>query len=128
MLVLLIFSLFAFLILYLKKKYFTLRGPIPGLSPHFFFGNLIQSGLFVNGKCTPEIMANFKQCYGDIFQFWFGPRRSIVVSNIKDVQHVFNHRNIYEQGEFFIRQLSVLGKGGLNTIIGQFENIASKNS
>jgi cytochrome P450 len=117
MFLLLTFSVIALLILYLKVKYFTLHGPIPGLSPHFFFGNLIQSGL-LQGKSPPQIFAAFKQRYGDIFQFWFGPTRLIVVSNIDDVQHIFNHRNIYDQGDIYIEQFAILVPNGLITLKG----------
>ncbi|CAF0803367.1 unnamed protein product [Adineta steineri] len=61
-------------------KYFTLRGPIPGLSPHYFFGNTIQSGLVLKDLSLHEVYRTFKSRFGDVFQFWFGPARVIVVS------------------------------------------------
>jgi hypothetical protein len=94
------------LIFYLKQKYFTFHGPIPGLSLQFLFGNLFQSGLF-NGKSPPHILSTFKQRFGDIFQFWFGPSRFIIVNNIADVEHIFTHRNIYDQGDIFIEKFSI---------------------
>ncbi|CAF2050461.1 unnamed protein product, partial [Rotaria magnacalcarata] len=119
MFVLLAFSVIAaLLILYVKIKYFTLRGPIPGLSPHVFFGNLIQSGMLLHGKSIPEIFTIFKHRYGDIFQFWFGPTRYIVVGNISDVQHIFTHRNIYDQGDFFAQQFATLFPNALVTLKG----------
>ncbi|CAF0723292.1 unnamed protein product [Adineta steineri] len=64
----------------MKMKYFTLRGPIPGLSPHFFFGNTIQSGLISKAFSFHEVYGKFKSRFGDVFQFWLGPWRVIVVS------------------------------------------------
>lgn len=84
---------------YLKRKYFTLTGFIPGLSPHFLVGNLIQSGLLF-GEPLPLVFAAFQKRYGDIFQFWLGPSRVIVVGNLHDVKHIYKSRYIYEQGQF----------------------------
>ncbi|CAF1013706.1 unnamed protein product [Adineta steineri] len=117
MLILLIFSVIILLILYIKNKYFTLRDHILGLSPHFLFGNVIQSG-FVYGRSRAQIFEEYKQRYGDIFQFFFGPIRLIVVSNTTDVQHIFTHRNIYEQGYLFTEQFSVLFPSGFITLTG----------
>lgn len=118
MLLILICGVIALLILYYKIKYFTLRGPVPGLSPQFFFGNVIQSGMLLQGKSLAEIFTTFKQRYGDIFQFWFGATRYIVVGNISDVQHIFTHRNIYDQGDFFAEQFSTLFPNALVTLKG----------
>ncbi|CAF4301396.1 unnamed protein product [Adineta steineri] len=117
MLILLIFIVIILLILYIKNKYFTLRDHILGLSPHFLFGNVIQSG-FVYGRSRAQIFEEYKQRYGDIFQFFFGPVRLIVVSNTTDVQHIFTHRNIYEQGYLFTEQFSVLFPSGFITLTG----------
>ncbi|CAF1364170.1 unnamed protein product [Adineta steineri] len=117
MLILLIFSVIILLIVYIKNKYFTLRDHILGLSPHFLFGNVIQSG-FVYGRSRAQIFKEYKQRYGDIFQFFFGPIRLIVVSNITDIQHIFTHRNIYEQGYLFTEQFSVLFPSGFITLTG----------
>ena len=116
--VLLIISVFL-LLFYLKRKYFTLDGLIPGLSPHFLFGNLLQSDFF-NGQLPPDILLTFKKRFGDIFQFWFGPSRFIIVSNIADVEHIFTHRNIYEQGNIFIEKFSVSYSNSLVSIKGLF--------
>ncbi|CAF1501095.1 unnamed protein product [Adineta steineri] len=88
-------------------KYFTLRGPIPGLSPHYFFGNTIQSGLVLKDLSLHEVYRTFKSRFGDVFQFWLGPWRVIVVSNIIDVQHIYTHRNIYEQGDILVEQFKL---------------------
>jgi hypothetical protein len=120
--VMLIFLILVFVLLtylYVKLKYFTLRGPVPGLSPHFFFGNLIQSGMF-NGVTTDQVFAAFKRRYGNIFQFWLGPLRVTCVNNIGDVQHIFTHRHIYDQGDMFVEKFSIFVPDGLISLKGQF--------
>lgn len=107
------------LLFYLKRKYFTLHGTIPGLSPQFLFGNLLQSGFF-NGQLPPQILSTFKQRFGDVFQFWFGPSRFIIVSHIADVEHIFTHRSIYEQGNIFIEKFSVSYSNSLISTTGLF--------
>ncbi|CAF0850457.1 unnamed protein product [Adineta steineri] len=106
MIFILIFVTVILLIFYFKQKYFTFHGSIPGLSPHFLFGNLLQSGFF-KGESPPYILTTFRKRFGDIFQFWFGPFRFIIVNNITDVEHIFTHRNIYDQGDIFIDKFSI---------------------
>jgi hypothetical protein len=103
---------------YFKLKYFTIRGPLPGLSPHFLFGNLIQAGFLLHGISINQAIATFKDRFGDIFQLWLGPTRVIVVSGIGDVQHIFTHRNIYDQGDMLIKQFSILFPDGLISLKG----------
>jgi hypothetical protein len=108
--------------LYVKLKYFTLRGPLPGLSPHVFFGNLIQSGL-LHGATTDQVFAEFKCRFGNIFQFWLGPSRVIIVNNIGDVQHIFTHRHIYDQGDMFIEKFGIFIPNGLISLKGEFYSL-----
>ena len=115
------------LLFYLKHKYFTLYGTMPGLSPQFLFGNLLQSDFF-NGQRPPQILLSFKQRFGDVFQFWFGPSRFIIVSNITDVEHIFTHRSIYEQGNIFIEKFSVSYSKSLISTTGLFRVSLSNHS
>lgn len=98
---------------YYKVKYFTLRQPIVGLSPHFFFGNLLQSGILFRRASLPEACSSWKARFGDIFQFWVGPTRLIAVNNLTDVQHIFTHRHIYDQGDIYVKQFSIVIPHGL---------------
>ena len=108
------------LYIYVKLKYFTLYGPLPGLSPHLFFGNLIQSGIIFNGATPIQAFSLFKRRFGNIFQFWFGPTRIIVVGGIDDVQHIFTNRQIYEHGHIYTAKFGVIFPDTLISIIGQF--------
>ncbi|CAF3510932.1 unnamed protein product [Rotaria sp. Silwood1] len=128
MILVLIFIAVTLSMLYLKWKYFTTHSPIPSLSPQFLFGNLLQSGV-LNGVSPPHILAAFKKRFGDVFQFWVGPSRFIIVNNIVDVEHIFTHRHIYDQGDIFIEKFSVSYPNSListkETLDG--EDISKKN-
>lgn len=100
-------------ILYTKLKYFTLRGPIPGISPQFLVGNLYQAGLLVPNASIPLTLEKLKNRFGDIFQFWLGPSRLIVLSGLEDIRHVFSNRHIYDQGDLFLHKFGLLFPDGL---------------
>ena len=93
--------------LYLKLKHFTLRGPVPGLPPQFLFGNLIQIGIF-SGASLSHIYASLRDKLGDVYQLQLGFIRTIVVGNIDDIQYIFTHRHIYDQGDWFADQIGTL--------------------
>jgi hypothetical protein len=80
---------------------------------------LIQTGI-LRGDARLNIYRNLRKRFGDHFQLWLGPWRFIVVSNIADVQHIFTHRNIYDQGDLFCEQVNVLFPGGLISIKGDY--------
>lgn len=108
MIIFLLVVFVVFLLLYVKLRYFTLRGSVPGRSPHLFFGNLIQSGLLFGKKSAPEVYISFKEHFGDIYQYWVGFIRFVVVHDIDDIQYIFTHRNIYDQGDIFLEKFSIL--------------------
>jgi hypothetical protein len=95
--IILILIIVVILYIYLKFKYFTLHGPIPGLSPEFLFGNMHQTGIISRNESIPNVNLKLKEKFGDIYQFWMGPSRFIAVCNADDVEHIFSHRNIYDQ-------------------------------
>ena len=113
------------LFFYLKLKYFTLRGPIPGIPPQFFLGNLIQIGI-TRGASRLDVFKDLKKRFGDHFQLWFGSSRYIVVSKIADVQHIFTHRNIYDQGDIFCEQFSIMFPDSLICIKGYYQLFEKK--
>jgi hypothetical protein len=121
MLVIIILFL-SLLFYYIKRVYFTLHGPIPGIPPQFLFGNLLQTGVI--GKNIPFhlIFLDLKAKFGDIFQYWLGATRIIVVNRLEDVQHIYSHRNIYDQADIFTEKISLVNPystlclKGLNTI------------
>ncbi|CAF4895373.1 unnamed protein product [Rotaria sp. Silwood1] len=51
--------------------------------------------------------------FGDVFQYWAGPLRMIGICNIEDIQHVFSHRHIYEQGNVRTQHHALLIPGSI---------------
>ena len=123
MLVLLSCILLLVVYAYIKWSRFTLRPDIPGLSPNILVGNLLQTGILTRGKALTDALASLKKSYGDIFQFWMGPVRFIVVNDADDVQHIFNHRNIYDQGDLFVEKVGVLFPDSLLCTTGRCPQI-----
>ncbi len=117
MLVFLILILITILLVYFKLKYFTLYGPIPGKSPQFLFGNLLQTGM-LRGRYIGHITKQVQDEYGDTFQFWIGLLHLIFVCNPEDVQHVFTNRHIYEQGDLHVNQHRLVFNDALICNIG----------
>ena len=114
-----LFVFISVLYYYLKSVYFTLRGPIPGIPPHFFFGNFIQVGLVSrNPPPIPELFVQLREKLGDVYQFWPGWNRLIVVNRLDDVQHIFSHRQIYDQGELFTEKFKLLNPNGIIALTG----------
>lgn len=106
---------------YLKSTYYTLRGPIPGIEPHFFFGNLIQCGVVsLRPKPISNIFGEWKEKLGDVYQFWAGSVHLIIVNRLEDIQHVFSNRHIYDQGKLFIERFKLLNPNGIICLTGNF--------
>ena len=104
---LLLLLLVALLFVYVKLKYFTLYGSIPGRDPQFFFGNILQTGM-ANGRYIGDVTREFQEKYGDTFQMWLALVHVIFVCNPDDVQYIFTHRHIYEQGDLHVSQHRVV--------------------
>jgi hypothetical protein len=118
MLFVLILFIIVLLIFYVKIKYFTLHGSIPGLSPQFLFGNFIQTGILFHGVSLPQALAKMKKQFGDVFQFWLGTMHFIAVNNINDIQYIYNHRHVYDHSDFLFDNFSVLFPDGMGSCTG----------
>lgn len=104
--------------IYIKRSYFTLYGSIPGIPPHFLVGNLIQTDVI--GKNIPFniIFLDLKAKFGDVFQYWLGPSRMISINRLEDIQHIFSHRHIYDQGELFTEKISLVNPYAILCLTG----------
>ena len=107
---------------YLKLNYFTLYGSLPGLEPEFFFGNMRQTGMIKRNESVASVQLDMKRRFGNIYQFWMGFSRIIVVSGADDIQHIFNHRHIYDLGDLSIEKFSLLFQDSLICSTGIDEN------
>ena len=83
------------LYLYYRKTYFTLRQSLPGMSPHFLLGNVLQTRC-LNGESYINVQAKLKAMYGDIYQYWLGPYHYYVFNKAEHAEHVFTHKVIYD--------------------------------
>lgn len=106
---------------YLKRKYFTLVGPIPGIEPQFLFGNLIQTGLIGRDIAFNVTFVDLKSRFGDVFQYWLGPSRVVVVNRLEDVEHIFGNRHIYDQGELFMEKIGLVTPYAMISLKGSME-------
>ncbi|CAF1220699.1 unnamed protein product [Rotaria sordida] len=61
--------------IYLKRDYSPSSDDLPGVKPHIFFGNLINSGIVSKASTFREVMLDYQHRFGDKFQFWFGSHR-----------------------------------------------------
>jgi hypothetical protein len=93
---------------YLKSKYFTLHGPVPGLAPQFLFGNMLQTGMLTRNESIVNVQLELQRQFGDVYQFSMGPVRFVAVCSADDVQHIFSNRHIYDQGDIYVEKFSVL--------------------
>ena len=107
---------------YIKRIYFTLTGSIPGLSPQFLVGNLLQTGILGQNVPMNVVFLKLKAQFGDIFQFWLGSTRIIVVSSLEDIQHIFSHRQIYDQGAIFVDKISLVNPNAMLCMRGKIES------
>ena len=121
MLIILSIIIIVLLFMYVKFKYFTLRGPIPGIPPQFLLGNLIQIN-FTSDKSYGEIFSTLRKRFGDIYQIWLGYARFIVVNNVGDIQHIFTNRNIYDQGDLFAEKSTSFLPDALISIKGYYDS------
>jgi hypothetical protein len=117
---LLVVILITIFFVYVKLKYFTLYGPIPGKPPHFLFGNLLQTGQ-LRGRYIGDALKQLQDEYGDTYQVWFGLLHLICVCNPEDVQHIFTHRHIYEQGDLEVEHHRLVFNDALICNIGLYQ-------
>ena len=119
MFVVLIGLILVLLVIYVKIKYFTLRGPIPGLAPRLFVGNMMELGMLFGDVTLWQALAKLKEKFGDVFQFWVGPSRFVAVNNINDVQYIYNHRQIYDHADILGNKVRVLFPDSMGTSRGR---------
>ncbi|CAF1519872.1 unnamed protein product [Rotaria sordida] len=73
----------------------------------------------IRGRYIGEALKQFQDTFGDTFQIWLGGLlHQICVCNPDDVQHVFTHRHIYEQGDLHVTQHRIVFEDALICNIG----------
>ncbi|CAF3837684.1 unnamed protein product [Rotaria sp. Silwood1] len=118
-LIVLFFVAIPLIYIYLKRRYYTdPNDGIPGLSPEFLFGHLRSTGL-LSGEAVYFIFDRLQRRFGDVFTFWWGSQRSIVLNRVEHVQYVLSNRHIYEQGSIVADGFGLIAPSGLISLQGQ---------
>ncbi|CAF1263043.1 unnamed protein product [Adineta steineri] len=107
---------------YIKWKYYTLRGSVPGLEPEFLFGNLRQLGIITSNK---ELIDSYihgcekmQKLYGDIFQFWLGANHFYVFCRPEHAEEIYTHRHIFDRADMRIKTFGLVAENTLIATIG----------
>lgn len=103
---------------YFKRRYFTLIDPLPGIKPQFLFGNLLQTGALKKDVAFPLIFLELKTKFGDVFQYWLGPSRIVVVNRLEDIEHIFANRHIYDQADLFTEKIGIVNRYAILSLKG----------
>ncbi|CAF1470330.1 unnamed protein product [Rotaria sordida] len=82
--------------IYLKRAYSPSPGDLPGVKPHIFFGNLINSGIWTGESAFHQVLLDYQHHFGDKFQYWLGSHRCLVFCRIEHAQTIFADRRTFE--------------------------------
>ncbi|CAF1598274.1 unnamed protein product, partial [Didymodactylos carnosus] len=107
---------------YIKWKYYTVHGTVPGLEPEFLSGNLRQLGVVSSNR---ELIDSYgyacekmQKVYGDIFQLWIGINHYYVFCRPDHAQEIYTHRNIFDLAKIRTKTWGLISKHALVTLIG----------
>lgn len=103
-------------IAYIKLRYYTL-GPHPGTPPELLFGSLRQSGIFT-GTSLPTALLRTARQYGDVFEYFMGSMRVLYLAHPKYVQHIAEHRDIYDSSRRANSPFKILFPNGIINLAG----------
>ncbi|CAF3669995.1 unnamed protein product [Rotaria sordida] len=87
--------------IYLKRVYSPSPDDLPGVKPHIFFGNLLNSGILTGELSFHQVFLDYQRRFGDKFQFWFGSHRCFVFCGVEHAQIIFAGRHTFEQSPLF---------------------------
>jgi len=107
---------------YLKWKYYTLRGGIPGLQPEFKYGNLRQLGIITSKKhgidSYVQGFEKMQKQYGDIFQIWIGSNHYYVFCRPEHAERIYSDRHIFDRADVRTKTFGLIAEDFLITLIG----------
>ena len=114
---------------YIKWKYYSLHGSIPGIEPELFYGNLRQLDIITSNKELIDSYihgcAKLQKLYGDIFQYWLGSNHFYVFCRPDHAEQIYHHRNAIDRAEMHKNTFGLIAEGALITLIGpQFKRHA----
>ncbi|CAF1445641.1 unnamed protein product [Rotaria sp. Silwood1] len=104
--------------IYLKRDYSPSLDDLPGVKPHLFFGNLVNSGIMTGKSTLTQTMLDYQRCFGDKFQFWFGSHRCPTFCQMEHAQTIFSDRYTFEQSPLFVPNFDLLCPNGIGMLNG----------
>ena len=114
--------LIALVYLYLKWKYFTLYGAVPGIQPEFLFGNLRQLDLINSKKeMIDSYVHGFEKMhnqYGDTFQFWIGANHCYAFCRPEHAEQIYAARHIFDRAEIRKNTFGLIAENALIALMG----------
>ncbi|CAF4048623.1 unnamed protein product [Rotaria sordida] len=69
---------------------------------------------FERNLCWKQLKVKFD----DIYQFWLGSTRIIIVNGLEDVQHIFANRHVYDQGDIFAEKFGLVNPNEIIALKG----------
>ncbi|CAF2415965.1 unnamed protein product [Rotaria sp. Silwood2] len=106
------------LYIYLKRSYSPSPDDLPGVKPHIFFGNLINSGIMTGQSSFAQVTLDYQRRFGDKFQYWFGSLRCLVFCRMEHAQTIFDDRHIFEQSPLVLPNFDVFCPGSVSMLTG----------
>ncbi|CAF1245527.1 unnamed protein product [Rotaria sordida] len=107
---------------YIKWKYYTLRGSIPGLKPEFLFGNLRQLGVIGPNRELIDTYTHggekMQQKFGDIFQYWIGENHFYVFCRVEHAEQIYVDRSRFDRAEMRLRTFGLIAENFIISLIG----------
>jgi cytochrome P450 len=102
----------------LKRRYSSSRHVLPEMKPHFFVGNLINSGILSGKKTFPEVLIDFQRRYGDKFMFWFGSHPCMVFCRPEHAETIYTDRQTFERSPLTMPNFDLLCPHALSLLRG----------
>ncbi|CAF4572301.1 unnamed protein product [Rotaria sp. Silwood2] len=106
------------LYIYLKRSYSSSPDDLPGVKPHIFFGNLINSGILTGKSTFAQVMFDYQRRFGDKFQFWLGSHRCLVFCRMEHAQTIFADHHTFEQSPLFLPNFDLFCPNGITMLTG----------
>ncbi|CAF3629964.1 unnamed protein product [Rotaria socialis] len=104
--------------IYLKQCYAPRRDDLPGVQPHIFFGNLLNSGILKQESTFNQVLIDYQRRFGDKFQYWFGSHRCLVFCRVEHAQAIFSDRHTFEQSPLFLPNFDLFCPNGIAMLTG----------
>ncbi|CAF1417438.1 unnamed protein product [Rotaria sp. Silwood1] len=99
---------------YIKWKYYTLRGSVPGLKPEFLFGNLRQLDIIAsNGEQIDTYTHGcdkMQRKFGDIFQFWMGATHLYIFCRPEHAEQIYTDHCRFDRADMRVNTFGLIAE------------------